>query len=140
MELWNKLKADFPFLFGEDQRFGGFSVGDGWEPLLRELAEQLTWLWTAQECPIAVLQIKEKFGGLRFYTGGVTSIMQACIDVAEQRSHTICEDCGKRGSLRRGGWFTVLCAAHAYAAKKPISDWEAKDLGVTDHVPEETPA
>jgi hypothetical protein len=137
IELFNQLAADYPRLFGPDQRYGGFGVGAGWEPILRKLAAQLDWLWDAQECPITICQIKEKFGGLRFYTGSVTDIMQACIDAAEHKSHQTCEDCGKYGTMRRGGWITCLCGPCAYAAKKPISEWEAKELGVTDAILEE---
>lgn len=67
---------------------------------------------------IQVDQIKEKFGGLRFYVTPVncdnylSDSIDGMIDMAEAMSYTICEDCGKPGILRSGGWIRTLCDEH----------------------------
>ena len=54
-------------------------------------------------------QVKEKFGTLRFYMTSATSEMYDLVQEAEEKSATICENCGKPGKLRSGGWIRCLC-------------------------------
>ncbi len=60
-----------------------------------------------------LVQVKEKFGGLRFYADGGSSELQAQIELAEAMSYRTCETCGAPGVPRRGGWIRTLCDAHA---------------------------
>jgi hypothetical protein len=57
-------------------------------------------------------QIKEKFGGLRYYIEG----NEAAHDIAwkaEDISCGICEVCGATGVTRnKGGWYKTTCEAH----------------------------
>lgn len=121
-ELDNQLCQDFPLLFADryaDMRTTcmcwGFSCGDGWYNLIREAAEQLEPLIIAyrkknpgDDWPRAS-QIKEKFGTLRFYLSHGTDEMFKIADEAEQKSAEVCEECGKKGTLRKGGWLVTLC-------------------------------
>jgi hypothetical protein len=61
--------------------------------------------------PTAV-QVKEKFGGLRFYTNGATDIQDAYITFAEMISVRTCEVCGKPGKRTSDGWIRTLCKEH----------------------------
>lgn len=62
---------------------------------------------------VVIAQIKEKFGGLRYYADGdVDEQMDGMIDFAESLSYTICEECGAPGKLRSGGWMRTLCDKH----------------------------
>jgi hypothetical protein len=62
---------------------------------------------------VVIEQIKEKFGGLRYYADGdVDEQMAGMIDFAESLSYTICEECGAPGKLRSGGWMRTLCDKH----------------------------
>ena len=62
---------------------------------------------------VIIAQIKEKFGGLRYYTDGyIDEQMDGMIDFAESLSYTICEECGAPGKLRGGGWMRTLCDKH----------------------------
>lgn len=62
---------------------------------------------------VIIAQIKEKFGGLRYYADGdVDEQMDGMIDFAESLSYTICEECGAPGKLRGGGWMRTLCDKH----------------------------
>jgi hypothetical protein len=55
------------------------------------------------------LQVKEKYGTLRFYMTTETDEMSSLIDEAELKSAVVCEDCGSTGKLRGGGWARTLC-------------------------------
>lgn len=84
-------------------------VGPGWKSLIEPLIRE------CEERGVSILQIKEKFGGLRFYIAGENpafSEMQDKIDKAEEDSYTICEWCGapgKRSDYRF--WLKTLCEA-----------------------------
>jgi len=59
------------------------------------------------------VQIKEKFGSLRAYFDNTTKEMNALISEAENKSYTICEECGQEGKIRKGGWIRCLCDEHS---------------------------
>lgn len=84
-------------------------VGAGWLPLVEELIVELKGLgWDGD-----LGQIKEKFGGLRFYVGAASDEMHDLITQAELKSFRTCEQCGAPGELRTGGWVKTLCDRHA---------------------------
>ena len=93
------------------------SVGKGWLPLLNELCWKLDPLVKqhdlANERPFKVAQVKEKFGGLRFYIDGGTKEINALVAEAENKSYDVCEECGAPGKQRGGGWIKTLCDQHA---------------------------
>jgi hypothetical protein len=55
------------------------------------------------------VQIKEKMGGLRIYINHGNEKMFQIIRRAEEESFITCEDCGKPGRERFGGWIRTLC-------------------------------
>ena len=61
---------------------------------------------------IHVEQIKEKFGGLRFYYQGGDDHISGMVDMAETWANHACETCGDRGERRSGGWIRTLCDKH----------------------------
>ena len=67
-----------------------------------------------EQIPIAV-QVKEKFGGLRFYASGADEKQQDVIHYGEQLSYRVCEKCGtmKNVMAYACGWYKTLCADHA---------------------------
>lgn len=78
-------------------------VGKGWHPILEKL-------YRKKPRDTVVVQVKEKFGGLRFYTGGTTEEFLDLIDEAEKASYVICERCGEKGEMRPElGWIKTLC-------------------------------
>ena len=90
-------------------------VGRGWHDILRRLIGDLFELgWDGQ-----VLQVKEKFGGLRFYIGAGNGPIGACIQDAENESLRTCEECGAPGKQRDGGWIKTLCDEHS---KKEVAN------------------
>jgi hypothetical protein len=66
--------------------------------------------WLASMIPVypRVSQVKEKFGGLRFYMTFQTDRMDELIEIAEEESYTLCEECGKPGKPI-GMWIRTLC-------------------------------
>lgn len=65
----------------------------------------------AQKIP-EVVQVKEKFGTLRFYCNGTTDKQQNYIDFAESMSAVTCEVCGKPGKTVGRRWLKTLCKEH----------------------------
>lgn len=88
---------------------GYFSVNEGWNGIIKELIEDLIKLgWNKQVC-----QVKEKFGGLRFYINEGNKEIHDRILLAEKKSYKICEKCGNSGELRNDiGWYRTLCETH----------------------------
>jgi hypothetical protein len=108
-------------------------VGPGWGKIIEEMVEDLKAIgWDG-----AVLQVKEKFGALRFYYGvsGIPENLQRvamAIDTwHEGQSRMTCEECGKPGKTRGPGWILTLCAKHALERNKNIEDWEKQMLEET---------
>ena len=94
-----------------------FDVQVGWYPLIKNLINELINLgWDKQ-----VTQVKEKFGGLRFYINGGSDEMYNKITETEKLSHETCELCGKKGELRtKIRWFTTLCDEHYEQKHTPL--------------------
>lgn len=61
---------------------------------------------------VEAVQIKEKFGTLRFYTNTSDRYIDGLISMAESMSSITCETCGKPGHLRGGGWVYAACDEH----------------------------
>jgi len=84
-------------------------VRPGWHPLITTLIKDLEKLgWDGQVC-----QVKEKFGGLRFYIGAKSDEIQLRIAEAEKQSYKICEICGEPGTLVKLGWLMTRCPEHS---------------------------
>jgi hypothetical protein len=83
-----------------------FEVSPGWNLLIKNLIQDLIELgWDKEVC-----QVKEKFGGLRFYINEGTSDVHKRISQAEIESMSTCEVTGKLGKLRTDiGWYRTLC-------------------------------
>ena len=85
----------------------------GWSKLVTKLIEDLFQLgWDG-----GVLQVKEKFGGLRFYIAAGNKEIWKRITKAENESYEICEQCGEPGELHQTGWWRTLCEKHAKEMK-----------------------
>lgn len=62
---------------------------------------------------VECLQIKEKFGGLRFYTTDITPIQEGTIKFTENLSHDTCMECGSMKNVRSTtGWIANYCEEH----------------------------
>jgi len=115
-ELTNQLFKKYPTLFPGGKNVNmkeslmcfGFECGDGWYNLIDKLCSDILKCEGGKD--VTVEQVKEKFGGLRFYTGPANSKIFDLIHKAEEKSFKICEECGAKGELEEiRGWYTTLC-------------------------------
>jgi hypothetical protein len=121
-ELELKLIERWPSWFNvtgdsrETRMADGFVHGDGWFDIVWRLCEELEALVAEAENvtarPFAVLQVKEKFGGLRFYVNFRTDAIQKRIATAGEESLRTCEVCGQPGKRRERDWIRTLCDTH----------------------------
>lgn len=118
-----KLHKNFPDMF--TQQYGGVAVSSGWWSIIETLCSQIDshikWKNKMAEkypddnskCPqVVVTQIKEKFGGLRFYYDGGDDYIRGLVSMAELWAERTCEQCGAPGTVRYGGWMKTLCDTH----------------------------
>jgi len=124
IKLENYLIKKFPKLYtecGEQNPFTlfNFECGDGWFRLILWLSrylqnyidQQNKW---AEKYPdkylpvkqIKVVQVKEKFATLRFYTSGGNERTEAIISFVEYMSGYVCEETGKTNNIavNKKGW------------------------------------
>lgn len=94
---------------GYDLQLAVDSVGSGWAPLIKEVFSFIE----ENKIHSKVIQVKEKWGGLRIYTDVMHMELDKKIIEIEERSLSICEVCGEQGTLRGGSWYRTLCAAHS---------------------------
>jgi hypothetical protein len=82
----------------------GFAHGGGWFDLVWGLCEQIEQV-IGQGHPFEVFQVKEKMGGLHFYTmDPCPDEVDRLIDVAGEESVRTCEVCGQPGRWDGEGW------------------------------------
>ena len=103
----------------------GFSHGDGWFDIIdaacRNIQSHIDWKrkrepydkmsdeeFDEAHQPVAA-QVKEKFGGLRFYVDNCDDYVSGIISMAESMSYRICEECGSPGKQTGRGWIRTLC-------------------------------
>src|SRR6266404_2606816 len=87
----------------------GFECGDGWYHLIDGLCSWLQGMTDsnpkhANYPQVVATQVKEKYGGLRFYVAGASSTQYGAIDLAEHLSEWTCEVCGAPGTINDDGW------------------------------------
>jgi hypothetical protein len=61
-----------------------------------------------------VVEVKEKFGTLRFYIQAGTDAHYNYISFAESMSAVTCETCGSPGKRLGHGWIYTACETHAH--------------------------
>lgn len=114
-ELELKLVKQYPTLYSKykgDMRetcmAWGLTCGDGWYEIIDELSSKL------EPYGVVAAQVKEKFGGLRFYLESYPKDkfdeIHNLIQTAEMKSFTICEVCGSEEATRKGKFYVqTLC-------------------------------
>jgi hypothetical protein len=130
-ELDNQLCEKYPKIFKmrnassrETAMCWGFP-GDGWYSIIdsacKIIQHHVDWKrkvepfasMTDEEFdeihqPVAA-QVKEKFGGLRFYVDNADDYTTGVIALAESMSYKTCETCGAPGKQTGRGWIRTLC-------------------------------
>ena len=124
----NSLVAAHPELFaGELPRIPSH-LPVGWFALVDRLCSDIEALLRNRAERFVVVQVKEKFGGLRFYydwddagdaavdleTPLLRERVRALVDETRRRTTLICQRCGAPAVLKsHGGWTAALCHQHA---------------------------
>jgi len=114
----------------------GFAINEGWFEIIEKLCIQLQLLMDKFNVDIVAEQVKEKFGGLRFYTtikakedSQLTAeeshilwdIVGSVIGRAEDKSVQTCEKCGEYRKIRTDyAWHVCLCDKHDAEKKESI--------------------
>jgi hypothetical protein len=98
--------------------FFGVECGDGWFDIingaLRNIQEDYDKLTAKQQEGTYVVQIKEKFGGLRIYMSQQTDYMREIIQAAETLAYATCEECGATEKIAQADtrYIRTLCPEH----------------------------
>ena len=87
----------------------GIETGDGWFKIIDQLSADITLLDEKNGTTTIAVQVKEKYGGLRFYVQAGSDAIFDLIDAAEEESLKTCEMCGEPGELRGVGWVSTMC-------------------------------
>jgi hypothetical protein len=89
----------------------GIETGDGWYNLIDNLCSFLQFNIDNNNYPqIEAVQVKEKYGTLRFYCNGGNDSQEGTISFAEYLSGFICERCGSTDNVNQTeGWIVTLC-------------------------------
>jgi hypothetical protein len=100
----------------------GFQCGDGWFDLIYTLSEQIEhYSHTHPEAAgVMAVQVKQKFGTLRFYVQPNLPEIEALISATAQQSAQTCEVTGQPG---------VLCSNHGSYCT--LSGEMAQQLGMS---------
>lgn len=85
----------------------------------QRITEKVDW--------IVIDQIKEKFGGLRFYYHGGDDHIHGMVTMAEAWASHTCETCGNKGERRHGGWVRTLCDEHEAEHQAKQSNMKGED-------------
>ena len=139
-ELQDKLFNKYPKIFRqkdlpmqETAMCWGICVCDGWYDLIDNLCMQIQHHinWTnigprenekSELLWFEATQVKEKFGGLRFYYDGGDDFISGMVTLAESMSYHICEVCGDSGKQTEEKWATTRCEKHKETRKWHTAD------------------
>jgi len=107
-----------------------WGCGKGWYQLIEDFLTKISVL--CENDYVHIIDIKEKFGGLRIYCQGGTPEVFDLIQRTENKSYEICEVCGNDGTYYGElTWKSTLCPKHfrEYLAKdrKDWGFWEWKN-------------
>lgn len=113
----------YPIMFG-------IECGDGWFTLLDVLMKNIQHhlKWNCENKEFYITQIKEKFGGLRFYFQGGDDQIEGMVHFAESFSYQICEICGTvRNIGQTKGWIVTCCKECFDGEKTNQSEWSSNE-------------
>jgi hypothetical protein len=130
-ELDNQLCEKYPKIFADRHKpmtetamCWGLEIGDGWYKILDSLCNQIQHYvdWKQEQkdkhgrgqgcSQVIATQVKEKFGGLRFYYEGGDDYIRGLVSMAESWAENTCETCGHPGKLKGRGWLYTACDEH----------------------------
>jgi len=121
----DKLIEQYPIVFKHLDKTGYHNLPAGWYKIVDRLCSELSTILeealeanpeNPEEPLFSVLQVKEKFGGLRFYYMMNTKDdelyrrIQTAVDTTEDTSYSTCQITGNIGVLcKDGSHYMTLC-------------------------------
>ena len=137
-DIINKYPKIFEPYNGNPNGINWHGVPEGWLPIIDKLCgsiqnyidHHVSYTKDGQYTPAQVRcsQMKEKFGGLRFYTDGHDEVIEGMIKMAEHLCDNTCQDCGSEEDLgMTTGWISVLCRNCVIAnGDRAMNAWKPK--------------
>ena len=103
-----------------DNRTKNIRDAKKWNKQIKDPAWRPTWWGKSEDIPVpkeveqpvkqvTVVQVKEKFGTLRFYYDGGDDIIHNYVSMAEIMSGFVCDQCGAPAETGGKGWVTTRC-------------------------------
>lgn len=121
----DKIIEQYPIVFKHFDESAYNNLPSGWYKIMDKLCSELTIILeealgtnpeNTEEPLFSVLQVKEKFGGLRFYymmntkDDELYKKIQTAVDIAEDASYSTCQVTGNIGALcKNGSHYMTLC-------------------------------
>jgi hypothetical protein len=115
MNWIDKLSIDYPLMFTD--RFALPAVGNGWKDIIIGMCRDIAAI--DKDSIVRVLQVKEKFGGLRFYYGveggyegnkDLWKEVEKIVRAGEAEAYKTCEYCGIQPATQtKSMWIKTLC-------------------------------
>ncbi|NNA13720.1 hypothetical protein HBN71_21495 [Pseudomonas lundensis] len=98
----------------ERSLFWGFDCGDGWFDILNHAFSLVSGRTDISPgCgEVTVVEVKEKFGGLRIHYRGGDDFVEGVFNLAESASVHICTICGNRAPNRGLHYHHPRCETH----------------------------
>ena len=118
-QSWRQLIEKFPNVF---RKLKHIEAPLGWFTIIHNLCEKLEPIFKNYP-EVYAGQIKEKFGGLRFYVDSLYTIesevnrnhIESLIQHAEEEAYATCDVCGKPGEMHNfKGQYATLCNQHKF--------------------------
>jgi hypothetical protein len=119
MREWDLIKQLCPRLYKHGMYF---ECGSGWYDIVHDLSIKIERLLEKdaeqysvpegeedQHVQMYAVQVKEKYGTLRFYMSCETDEISNLIRDCERLSEKTCEKCGAPGTYRGVSWVEVRC-------------------------------
>lgn len=108
MSQWETIKEECPLLYKNGIVF---ECGIGWYDVIHDLSLKIEKILNEnpEYFEMCAVQVREKYGTLRFYMGCETDEISELISDAEALSSQTCECCGDVGKMRGTYWSEVRC-------------------------------
>lgn len=119
-EIIEKYPKIFEPYEGNPENINWHGVPKGWLPIIDKLCgciqsyvDNVTRYIDGKPTrpqQVKCIQMKEKFGGLRFYTSGHDNVVDGMIEMAAYMCSNTCDECSSEEDLgMTTGWISVKC-------------------------------
>lgn len=119
LKSWDILRKECPLLYKHGI---AFECNVGWYNIIHDLSIKIENILKNyaenhkvvegeenEKIEMYAVQVKEKYGTLRFYMTFETKEITDLIEDAEALSSQTCDNCGSFGKMRDKGWLEVKC-------------------------------